>query len=312
MALKPRTQDLLWMIAGAATLAVVMAVVWHFRERTSPAKAVAFKATRVDVVGKMQLALARSAEAEKSAVLATTDQDSQTFADQAQAATAEVEHERQDLAKLLLEGGTQQERELLDQFTRAFRELQRVDDEVLRLAVKNTNLKAYALLFGPASDALGQIDGALSRLSTKASRSPDAKQVMQLAFGARTSLLRIQVQLAPHIAEESDAKMDALEASMGREQTDAIQDLDGLAALAPLKGDPDLAQARAAFGSYLELKKQILALSRENTNVRSLAISLNQKRNATVVCMDALSALKQAILEEPIAGVTYGRPVLPR
>ncbi len=51
--------------------------------------------------------------------------------------------------------------------------------------------------------------------------------------------------------------------------------------------------------------------SRENTNVRSLALSLNQKK-AMILSQDALNALRQAILEEPIAGVTYGRPPSPR
>ena len=59
-------------------------------------------------------------------------------------------------------------------------------------------------------------------------------------------------------------------------------------------------------------RRRILALSLENTNVRSLALSLNQKRKAMILCLDALNALKEAVLEEPIAGVTYGRPPNPR
>ncbi len=43
-----------------------------------------------------------------------------------------------------------------------------------------------------------------------------------------------------------------------------------------------------------------------------LALSLNQKRKAMILCLDALNTLRQAILEEPIAGVTYGRPPSPR
>jgi hypothetical protein len=44
-----------------------------------------------------------------------------------------------------------------------------------------------------------------------------------------------------------------------------------------------------------------------------LALSLNQKRQAMVLCLDALNALKQEILGEPIAGVTaYGRLPKPR
>jgi hypothetical protein len=135
---------------------------------------------------------------------------------------------------------------------------------------------------------------------------------MLLAFGARIGVLRIQALLAPHIAEESDAKMDQLEATMVGEELQVRKDLDGLAALPGLEKDADLATAASRFARYGELKARILALSRENTNVRSLALSLNQKRKAMVLCLDALNALKGAILEEPITGVTYGRPPIPR
>ena len=36
------------------------------------------------------------------------------------------------------------------------------------------------------------------------------------------------------------------------------------------------------------------------------------RREALLLRMDALNALKQVTLEEPIAGVTYGRPSNPR
>jgi hypothetical protein len=301
-----------WMVAGALFLALVVILMWHFSRETIPAKELAFKASRVDAVGRMQVALASASEAEKSAVLAITDQDSQTFADQARAATAEVERERQELGKLLATGGTKGEQDLLSQFSEAFGNLQRIDEEVLRLAVKNTNLKAYGLAFGPAADTVAELDAALSRVVAKHAAAPDATQVLRLASGARIGVLRIQTLLAPHIAEESDAKMDQLEASMAKEATQARKDLDGLMVLPSLKGDADLASAASSLVRYGELKERILALSRENTNVRSLALSLNKKRKAMTLCQDALNALRQAILDEPIAGVSYGRPAHPR
>jgi hypothetical protein len=310
MKTRPRTEDVLWMAAGAVILALLLLLVWHFRQ--DPAQQIAFKASRVDLVGRMQLALASASEAEKSAVLAVADPDSQAYADQARAATAEVERERQELGRLLATGGTQRERDLLAQFSEAFGGLQRIDDEVLRLAVKNTNLKAYGLSFGPAADTLAEMDAALSRVLARHAGSPDEKRVMLLAFGARIGVLRIQALLAPHIAEESDAKMDRLEATMVEEELQVRKDLDGLAALPRLEKDPDLAVAASRFARFRELEARILALSRENTNVRSLALSLNQKRRAMVLCLDALNALQQAIREEPVAGLTYGRPPIPR
>jgi hypothetical protein len=255
----------------------------------------------------MRSALAVASDAETSAVLALADQASQTYADQARAATAEVERGRSELGELLKAGGSQEEKDLLDQFSGAFIEFQRIDAELLPLAVRNSNLKAFGLAFGPAAEALEEMATAVSRLATKSATWPDARNVALLAFGAQTAALRIQALLAPHIAEESDKKMDELEAVMAKENQQVHDDLDRLAAIQKLGADADLETASSSYARFSKIRTQILSLSRENTNVRSVAISLGQKRKATLFCRGALDTLHQAIVAEPVAGMDYGR-----
>lgn len=300
------------MAAGAALLLLLILLTLHFRKQPNPAVQLAFKAERVDLVGQMQLGLASASEAEKSAVLAITDQDSQAFADQARAATASVEQERRDLEQLLTQGGTQGEKALLDEFSQLFTEFQRIDHELLNLAVQNTNLKAYALAFGPAADALSGMSTAISRLVAANADSQDGKKVTRLALGAEIAALHIQTLLPPHIAEASDTRMDEFEALMAQYDEQVRSDLASLGALSTLSADADLATAVSRYTQFREIKSQILTLSRENTNVRSLAISLNQKRKVMLSCQEALRRLQEAILEEPIEGLTYGRPAKPR
>jgi hypothetical protein len=305
--LRPGVKNLLWMAAGAALLLLVTLAAAHFRQSKTPSEQLAFKARRVDVVEGMRSALARASEAEKSAVLALTDQESQSYADEARAATADVERGRRELEELLKTGGAQDERNLLEQFSQGFGEFERIDRELLVLAVRDSNLKAYGLAFGPAAQALDETDAALSRLATKSAGWPNAADVTRLAFGAQIAALRIQVLLAPHIAEESDGKMDELEAAMTKEDREVHRDLDGLAAIQNLAADPDLAAASSSYAQFAALRSQILALSRENTNVRSVAMSLGRKRKVMLLCQSALEALRQAILAEPVAGEDYGR-----
>jgi hypothetical protein len=312
MKITPGVRDVLWMAAGAALLLIGVLVVLHLHGDQDPAAQVAFKARRVDLVERMQSDLASASEAEKSAVLATTDQDSQTFADQARVASTRVVEETRELGELLAEGGGQGETELLTQFSAAFGEFLRVDKDLLDLAVKNTNVKAYGLAFGPAATALDEMNAALTRLVTAHADSPEAKTIALLALGGQISALRIQTLLPPHIAEEDDKKMDALEALMATEDAQVRKSLDGLAALPKFGNNPELATATARYAEFNKIRAHILALSRENTNVRSLSISLNQKRKVMRVCQAALSALQQAIVAEPIAGTTYGAPAKPR
>lgn len=312
MKIKPGLTDILWMAAGAVLLLVIMLVVLHFHTSQSPDEQLASKARRLDLVEQMRINLAASAESEKSAVMAITDKDSQTYANEARAATAQVEQGRKEMADLLGTGGTAAEKDSLAQFAKSFAEFQRIDNDLLALAVSNTNLKAYSLAFGPAADALNEMDKALSHLVTDNAASSDAHNIALLAFGAQTAALRIQALLAPHIAEESDRKMDELEAQMTRHDEEVRKDLDGLAPLTKPGDAHDLETAVSSYARFSDLRKQILVLSRANTNVRSLALSLNEKRKVTLSCQDALSALQQAIESEPVAGANYRIPTSPR
>ena len=289
-------------------LVLLLAVVFHFHRDTSLSQALSHKAARLEIVARMQLGLASASEAEKSAVLAITDETSKTYADQSRAASAGIERDQKALGALIEDSGTSHEKELLDQFSKAFLNSQRVDKEVLDLAVRNTNLKAWSLLFGVAASTLAEMDTALAQVIATASGTPTAMRVIPMAFGARIGALRLQTMLAPHIAEESDAKMDQMEAAMAKEEAEIRNDLDGLAtSLAKRTGSDDAETAKAQFARYETFKAKILSLSRENTNVRSLELSLNQKRNAMALCLETLGTLKEAILEEPIAGVPQGR-----
>jgi hypothetical protein len=302
------------MAAGAAVLLVIILVALYFQKTQDPAAQLAFKARRVELVEQMRVALASASEAEKSAVMATTDADSKAYADQARAAAATVEQGRQELGRLLAKGGTGGEKDVLSQFSQAFAEFQRIDNDLLSLAVQNTNLKAYSLAFGPAAEAIGGMDAALGRLvaARGSSVSADDLKVVQLADGARLAALRLLALLPPHIAEESDAREDQMEAVMAKEDEAVRRDLQALAAMSGLSGNADLAAATARYARFAELRTQIIKLSRENTNVRSLTISLNQKRKVTMVCQEALAAIGQAIKDEPIPGLSDRTVIRPR
>jgi hypothetical protein len=300
-----------WALAGATVTAVVMSlVIWgQLRESRQQQLSVSGKAT--ELARQARLALVSASEAEKGAVLAVSDEASGNFAGQARSATATVAERLNTLNELLRAGGSKNEREALAQLTNAFHEFVSIDNELLDLAVKNTNVKAYGLAFGPCADALRAVDAALSRVVADSARSTatNSKKVMEHAAGAQAAALRIALLLPPHIAEGDDKKMDELEVRMAKDDQIVHAELHALVDV--IADRAELEKATASYERYTELKTQILKLSRENTNVRSLALSLNQNRKAMALCLDALDGIDKAI-EEENTGRTHLAPVRPR
>jgi hypothetical protein len=119
-----------------------------------------------------------------------------------------------------------------------------------------------------------------------------------LVAKAVLSVRDIQVLQAPHIAEADDAAMTRMEKQMGGLEADARDALKALSGLVDSKARPQVAAALVALDKFKDVPSQIVALSRRNTNVRSLALSLREKPMLTAACDDSLRTLEEALKKE--------------
>jgi hypothetical protein len=288
-------------LAGVVVFAAAVLIVFVFFTSKMTSSRLRFEDVFENVLRKNQLVsmmrinVHASVEAEKSAVLADTDEASQGFADHAAQASAAVEEARREIGQLIEAGGVAKEIELLREFNGCWERFQEIDRTLLPLAVQNTNLKAFSLSFGPASEAIRRMELAIAGLIDSNLSSAEASQLVKLSFEALTAAVKIHASQAPHIAEISDAKMDQIEAAM-REYDQVVNDsLNTLGALIDATGKPSLDAARAAYEDFKRINSEVIKLSRENSNVRSLALSLGQKRKVTAQCEEILGALYDTV-----------------
>jgi chemoreceptor-like protein with four helix bundle sensory module len=282
-------------IALILLLSFVVVFLWRNKDTNWFQSAFERSVQKLQLIQAMSRDLLAAAEAEKSAVMAETDETSQAFAEQSTQASQQVEKARRDLEPLL--EGKPQEAQLFQEFSRCWDKLQEIDREVLSLAVQNTNLKALKLSFGPAAAAMRSMEEALDHLMDVVSSSPDAVKITQLAARAAMGALNMYALQAPHIAESTVTRMDEIEAdmhSLDAQVTDALQSLQ---ALVDEPGKPFLEAAWASYKDLQNTNAEIVDLSRQNSNVRSYALSLGQKRKTTAQCQDVLAALQETVQE---------------
>ena len=244
----------------------------------------------------------KAADAANRAVMADTDEASVAFAKEAGQATASIQKDIDALNPLLLTLGYSDEGRLLKEFSDRFAEYQALDRRILDLAVENTNLKAQRLAFGPAQEAANAFRDALKALGASVP-DKDRWHVEALVARAVTTVREIQVLQAPHIADADEAVMTRMETEMATSEMEARRSLDALRAVAPPASKPHLDAAAAALARFMDLNAQIIALSRRNTNVRSLALSLDQKRTIAVSCEERLHALQAALARRGHTGM---------
>ncbi|MES1209352.1 MAG: hypothetical protein ABUS79_25725 [Pseudomonadota bacterium] len=250
------------------------------------------------LVAQMRVDLAKASDASDRAVLADTDEDSVQFARQARASTDAVMTALPLLAARTFGPDAARVANLREQLDR----YRQVDGEILALAVENTNLKAQRLSFGPVREAA---DAFVSALDAAAAAAPAAqqRQAQALATQAELGVRDIQVLQAPHIAEPTDAEMDRLEAQMAAHRSTVSAAMERLSASAAGPASrPHLDVARAALDRFNRLSAQLIALSRRNTNVRSLQLALRQKPAVTAACDETLAELADALAKEGFSG----------
>ena len=259
-----------------------------------------------DLSADLLIQFTKAADAANRAVMADTDEASIAFAREAEQAKDKVQIDIDALKPLLERLKYSDEGRLLQEFVNRFTEYRELDRRILDLAVENTNLKAQQLSFGPAQQA---VDSFRDSLRSVAPLVPaDKWRVEALVANAIATVREIQVLQAPHIAEADDAVMARMEKTMATSEAAARNALKTLSTLVETRSRPRITSATEALDRFTTVNQQIISLSRRNTNVRSLALSLNQKREATSACENALHALRDALSKRGFPSAPMPRP----
>ncbi|MET0211691.1 MAG: hypothetical protein ABW292_01755 [Vicinamibacterales bacterium] len=243
----------------------------------------------------------KASNAANLAVMADTDETSVAFAHEAEQATEAIQKDADRLSPILRQLRFWKELELLEEFGTRFAEYRALDRNILDLAVENTNLKAQRLSFSAAQEAADAFRDSLESVAPLDVK--DTWRVRALAATAVASAREIQALQAPHIAEADDATMTSLEKRMATSEKAARSALKTLAGSIQPASRPQLAAATAALDRLMQINTQIISLSRRNSNVRSLALSLNQKRKVTASCEESLRALRDALSKRGFTGI---------
>ncbi len=260
-----------------------------------------------EVISQMRTELLRSVEAEKASVMADTDEESKHFADLANRADTFIDEHRSRLRELIQSAEIPEEMQLLQGFDSCWAEYRKIHKAVLDYAVQNTNLKASNLSFTKSREALARFEQSLADLIELNPGSVEGSKISRASFIALSSACEIYAMQAPHIFEATAPKMDRMESSMTtaaervhtalkvvEQSMDAGREDRRDEALLQ-RGKILLSQARGTFTIFMQINHEILRLSRENTNIKSVELSLGAKRKVTAQCLDSLNALQQAV-----------------
>ena len=233
-------------------------------------------------------------DASNRAVMADTDEASIAFAREAEQSTQVIQKDVEALGPTFHDLGFSNESRILEEFTGEFTQYRSLDHTVLELAVENTNLKAQRLSFGPAQEAADAFRQSLQAV-VPGDPAKETWRTKALVATAVMNVREIQVQQAPHIAEATDEVMTRLEEQMADSEKETRSTLGLLAGLASQSSRSQVDAAGAALDRFMSINAQIVALSRRNTNVRSLTLSLGQKRTLAASCESRLLALRDAL-----------------
>jgi hypothetical protein len=248
----------------------------------------------------LRVQFARAADASNRAVMADTDDASSSAAHEAGQATQSVQHDSETLRTLLQDLGDRDELAQLDRFKARFDEYRKLDETILPLAIENTNIKAQRLAFGPAQDAVTALRQSLAQAAPFATAN-NAAAADALVAKATAAALEIQVIEARHIAESDEAAMSRMEAAMQASGTASRRAIESLRTLLPAAAGPALAAAAASLDQLIAANVAIISLSRRNSNVRSLSLSLGRKRTVSAECTDLLQQLDDTLASHHFA-----------
>ncbi|MBN1928542.1 MAG: MCP four helix bundle domain-containing protein [Chlorobiaceae bacterium] len=251
------------------------------------------------LLADMRVNLMRSVEKEKSAVLATTDEDSRTYAEQSKTSAKEVDRDLKTLEAMVADSGSEKEKELVAKLSESWKTVTSIDAGLLEAATENTNTKALDLSATMGDELVRKIDGNLEKLTERVKPEWRKAQMDKIAESAKLAIRNLVILQTRHVNAADEAAKKSIEASMQAEQKSIDTALATLDKMTGKKSRPYIREAKTEFSEFMRLNAEIVRLSTLDTNHKSTNISLGEKRKAEAECDRTLEALQKLAAKKP-------------
>lgn len=288
---------------GIRQLYVISEKLTELAERTGP---------KVDMAAKIRFELMQEIRFGKNAILTEDDSQSREYATMALNQFHVIDETTKKLSAML-DDSDLDARRLLEEFSERWKKLQEIDERMLTLAMTNSNVKARTSAEGKQSLALDTftraIDHMVAEIQSKIDGiKPDAENFEETAEQYRSlaaqlerlssmnaAVLIIQRDVLLHVTASDEVKMDEIESrtqELMRQINESLSQIEGKISPA----DRSLfTEARGAYAAFEKVTKDIISLSRQNTNILSTRISLSEGKPLQDKCVALLADLSDQL-----------------
>lgn len=245
---------------------------------------------------------------EKSSVLTPDDGEAIRFADLAKSQLREGNDFRAVLSQLVDKALFNQERALLDEFNRHWDEFQRIQENLLKLSVQNSNIKAWRLIDGDLTKKLDEIgifcrdiDKSADAEARAADQAKDISKLMralrrhQAAAHLQDLVDKFKLLLISHNVETDDLDMNKLDAEIMQVQDRLRKALEATSDLMEEKDRADMRRVQALLQEAVLLGDQIRKLSHTNSTALSTSMSLTDATRSANACDTAIGKLVDSL-----------------
>jgi methyl-accepting chemotaxis protein len=296
-------------IAVLAATAVAIAVVGHIQLTALNDRLqhmVEVTARENDHCTNIRYDLLLARRYELAAALSSNDKESEQMVHKVEEHTRLVNQHRQALAALIEQYPVPEERKLLDDFNAQWKEVLKLQEKGVALAVVNSNSKAHLLSHGKISDKIAVIEEAVNSLIRQADQEgAEAKEPTRAADKRARALQRflwLAVEthrlLSREISTTTDEEMDRLKGRVEELKRDGDSLLATLSAQSGEKDRPALERLSAAWADLKPLIGQMMELLRKNTISRVADLELDYSIKTASGCLEALNSLRDRLIQK--------------
>ena len=291
----------------AILISSILLVAYVAVDRLSAVKAHVQHLVRSTIVksnrtSEMHVKFLAGVRAQKNTVLSPDDETSANYAAISRTAFTESREAISKLNELVLEDRVDGQSTAVEELLKAFEKAEEVNNQVLDLAIQNTNVKARQILSGAIQSDVENLNKRLQlwvdESMTKGATDADLVKRLVTLYAMHDSVVSIPFAAAKHIEPLTVEELTALEKKV-EEFQEKIQSGLVLASGGDLSSQSDV---RNRISDMKVSLAKLFQLSRLDTNNRSTELSLKGSKQAFDEVVKRISKLEELLARESDSG----------